>query len=87
MLVVVSYDVQDDRRRAAICNALKDCGDHVQYSVFECRLSGKQLAELQAQLAGLASPRTDSIRYYRLCERCADRVVVKGRDKSLTTSG
>lgn len=79
MLVVVSYDVTSDRHRAKVCNKLKDYGRHVQYSVFECDLDERRLAELSAELAGLLSAQHDSIRFYRLCERCASRVEVRGR--------
>ena len=37
-LIVVSYDIPDDRRRLRLANTLKDFGIRVQYSVFECRL-------------------------------------------------
>src|SRR6185436_13646804 len=35
MLILVSYDIPDDRRRTKLANALKDFGERVQYSVFE----------------------------------------------------
>jgi CRISPR-associated protein Cas2 len=79
MLIVVSYDIPDDARRAKVCEILKDHGEHVQYSVFECDLDERRLAELKAELAALAKERKDSIRYYRLCERCAGRVETIGR--------
>jgi len=33
MLILVSYDVPDDRRRTRLAHALKDFGERVQYSV------------------------------------------------------
>ena len=74
MLVAISYDIADDRRRTAVLNRLKDVGRHVQYSVFECELSDRQLARLQQELAAYVRSRTDSIRYYRLCDRCRARL-------------
>jgi CRISPR-associated protein Cas2 len=38
MLILVSYDVPDDRRRTRLAHALKDFGERVPYSVFEYRL-------------------------------------------------
>lgn len=46
MLVVVSYDVREDRRRTRLAHTLKDFGERVQLSVFECRLgSGSEAPE------------------------------------------
>jgi len=41
MLILVSYDVPDDRRRTKIAALLKDFGERVQYSVLECLLEGR----------------------------------------------
>jgi len=38
MLILVSYDIPNDRRRVKIAKTLEDFGDRVQYSVFECDL-------------------------------------------------
>jgi CRISPR-associated protein Cas2 len=51
MLILVSYDVPDDRRRTRLAHALKDFGERVQYSVFECRLD-----ERAQQTCGSGSP-------------------------------
>jgi CRISPR-associated protein Cas2 len=46
MLIVVSYDILNDSRRTRLAHALKDFGERVQYSVFECRLDTEQLGKL-----------------------------------------
>ncbi|RKY04682.1 CRISPR-associated endonuclease Cas2 [Candidatus Poribacteria bacterium] len=79
MFVVVSYDIRDDKRRQKICDELKNYGDHVQYSVFECDLTEEQIKELQSRLGKLINRRQDSIRYYFLCGRCASRIQIQGR--------
>ena len=33
---LITYDISDDKRRNNVFKALRDCGDHVQYSVFIC---------------------------------------------------
>ncbi len=68
--VVVSYDIPDDRRRGKVCRLLKDFGERVQYSVFECRLRPRELARLQERLRPLLVPKEDDVRFYRLCEAC-----------------
>lgn len=47
---LVSYDISDDKRRNRIFRIMLDNGDHVQYSVFICQLSLKELVTLRAML-------------------------------------
>jgi CRISPR-associated protein Cas2 len=81
MLILVSYDVPDDRRRTKLAHALKDFGRRVQYSVFECLLTADQAAHLSARIAKLTDPAEDSVRTYLLCADCAARVEIQGLGK------
>lgn len=78
MLIVVSYDVRDDRRRTRLAHALKDFGERVQYSVFECRLDDKALGKLRQRVEGLIDLADDSVRIYRFCQECAGKVEILG---------
>ena len=78
MLIVVSYDVREDRRRTRLAHALKDFGRRVQYSVFECLLDEKQLARLRLRIAKEIDPAEDSVRFYRLCGECLERIEILG---------
>jgi CRISPR-associated protein Cas2 len=78
VLVVVSYDVTENRRRTRLADALKDFGERVQLSVFECQLDEKQIASLHARLAKLIEPAEDSVRIYRLCGECSVRLELLG---------
>ncbi len=55
-LIVVSYDIPDDRRRLRLAHALKDFGARVQYSAFECHLEPDGLETLRKRLAKLVRP-------------------------------
>ncbi|MEW6457063.1 MAG: CRISPR-associated endonuclease Cas2 [Acidobacteriota bacterium] len=79
MFVVVSYDIVDDKRRNRVLNELKNYGNHVQYSVFECDLNKKQIENLQAELRRVIDGKEDSIRYYFLCGSCIERIEVDGK--------
>ena len=72
--VVVVYDISVDRRRTKLHNALLDFGTPVQYSVFECWLTPKDLKRMQARVNKIIRPRKDKVRYYFLCAACAGRV-------------
>lgn len=83
-LVLVCFDVRDDRRLRQVAKTLKGNGVRVQYSIFECHLNPQQLARLKSRIAKIVHP-TDSVRYYPLCGKDRDKVVVDGRG-SVTVS-
>ena len=76
MFYVISYDIPDDRRRNQLAKELKGFGVRVQYSVFEAHLNRREYQELKHAVARVIDPSEDSVRYYRLCGACADRVEV-----------
>ncbi len=76
---VIAYDIPSDKRRNRIARVLEGHGERVQYSVFECRLTGKQFAALWKELGELAEPKEDSLRAYRLCPACAGWVKTVGQ--------
>jgi len=78
MFIVISYDITDDRRRRRIFKLMEGYGTRVQYSVFECELSGTQLKELRTRVQKLMQPREDSVRFYMLCADDVKRVLCLG---------
>jgi len=77
-LIVISYDISDDRRRSAVAQFLLDHGVRVQRSVYECRMDMDTLMDLKERLEQMIDWETDSIRYYFLCGRCEPRVLTSG---------
>jgi CRISPR-associated protein Cas2 len=45
-LYIVSYDVADDARRREIFERLECWGEHLQYSVFQCRIDANTCDEM-----------------------------------------
>jgi len=76
---VISYDIPDDKRRLRVARALEAHGERVQYSVFECLLKDKDFKALHKQLKGIVKPEQDSLRIYRLCPPCVERIETWGR--------
>ncbi len=70
MFIVVCYDVSDDKRRRKLHQKLKNFGEPVQYSVFECLLNDGQFQRLKQIIAHLVDPQEDKVRYYNLCHAC-----------------
>ncbi|MEW6418385.1 MAG: CRISPR-associated endonuclease Cas2 [Nitrospirota bacterium] len=69
MFLIITYDITDDRRRTEIASELKNFGQRVQKSVFECYLNMDQLNELKARIERHMDLGQDSIRYYYLCKK------------------
>jgi len=76
---VISYDVADDKRRLKVARTLEAHGERVQYSVFECLLKRKDFEALCAQLKDIIEEAEDSLRIYRLCPPCVERIETWGQ--------
>ena len=75
---IVCYDIVDDKRRRKVYELLKDHGQRVQYSVFECLLDKKTMVRLKYKLRQMIEGE-DSIIVYPLCANCQDDISFMGR--------
>ena len=80
MHFVIAYDIEQDRRRSKVLSALKDYGERVQYSVFECDLDPTRLRALRERLEGLIDRKRDKLHIYPLCAACYFRSESLGKD-------
>ena len=80
MLIVVAYDIANDRRRTRLRKLLLGYGVPVQESVVECELTEAQLREMRERVGAVIERRADSVLYYSLCAECAPKTV-DGRGK------
>lgn len=78
MLIIVTYDIADDRTRTKLAHKLKDFGKRVQYSVFEADVTDNEMEELFEKLAKVKLAKEDSIRFYRICGECKKHVKIWG---------
>lgn len=75
MLVVVSYDIKDDKRRGKIFKILKNFGQWVQFSVFECDITKVDYLKMRDRLeTQISAEEGDSIRLYFLCESDVEKI-------------
>ena len=82
MFIVISYNIRDDRRRDRIFKTLKNFGQWMQFSVFECELDRSNFLRLKDRLDHLIdAEKEDSIRFYFLCEGCKRQVERVGGEK------
>lgn len=72
-LLLVSYDISDDRVRAQTAKLLEGFGLRIQYSVFECRLMPRRAADLRGRLRRIRLADRDSIEIVPCCAHCDER--------------
>lgn len=75
---VISYDIVDDRRRRRMARVLESWGIRVQYSIFECDLTPEDQRCLSERLQECLDVKTDSLRWYPLCNNCLIKVASLG---------
>jgi CRISPR-associated protein Cas2 len=66
MLVLLAYDITHSRRLQKVAKTCEGFGVRVQYSLFECHLTERELDDLWARLLGLIDETEDRIVAYRL---------------------
>jgi len=76
--LMICFDVRDEKRLSKVSNTLENYGTRVQRSVFECLLNNIQLATLKAKLERLINTEKDQIRYYALCPRDVNKILIDG---------
>ena len=74
---VVTYDISDDKRLRQVFKTMRDYGDHLQFSVFECQLTPTDLVKLRAELAKIINHDEDQVLFVDLgpSEGRGDRVI------------
>ena len=72
-IVLVIYDIKDDRRRTRMVKCLERYGIRVQKSAFEAFLTEKKYERMMELTSGLIDPATDSLRVYLLANHTSVR--------------
>ncbi|MBD1389284.1 CRISPR-associated endonuclease Cas2 [Neiella sp. HB171785] len=80
-IMMVCYDISDNKTRRAVERTLKNYGIRVQYSVFECQINKNKFAQLRWQLQQLIDPLSDRIHYFPLCLSCLTKRTQQGPGK------
>lgn len=74
----MSYDISNDRTRTKVSNTLLNYGKRIQYSVFEMDVKKEEAEMLEKEIKDLINIKEDSVRMYRLCRKCKDKVKIFG---------
>ena len=76
---VVAYDIANTKRRNKVSKLLKEYGERVNLSVFECELKKGKFPLLRNQISGIIKKKEDVVIYYPLCLNCLARMVSDGK--------
>jgi CRISPR-associated protein Cas2 len=63
---LVCYDISNDKRLRKVFRVMRDHGDHLQYSVFECQLTPSDLIRLRTELAAVIHHLEDQVLFVNL---------------------
>ncbi|NJK40061.1 MAG: CRISPR-associated endonuclease Cas2 [Oscillatoriales cyanobacterium RM2_1_1] len=63
-MVIIAYDIPNDKRRTKLAKFLEGYGRRVQYSVFECFISLDEMRILNEKVKKLVKEKEDNVRFY-----------------------
>jgi CRISPR-associated protein Cas2 len=77
MSYLVCYDITDEKRLRNVFKVMRNFGDHLQYSVFECQLTPTDLVRCRAELSKIIHHEQDQVLFVDLgpAEGRGDRVI------------
>ncbi len=65
---LVCYDIADEKRLNRMYKYMKGKGFHIQYSVFYCIMSEKEIIKLKEEVLKIINLRYDDVRIYPLSQ-------------------
>jgi CRISPR-associated protein Cas2 len=63
---LVCYDIRDEKRLRKVFKAMRDFGDHLQYSIFECQFTPVDLAHCRHVLSEVIHHGDDQVLFIDL---------------------
>lgn len=60
-IYLVTYDIRDPKRLRKVFRTMRNWGDHLQYSVFECQLNDVDLTRLKGELKEIINMANDQV--------------------------
>ena len=80
--VLASYDIHDPKRLRDVAKIMKDYGERVLKSVFECNLGDIQFQSMKNRIDHVIDHMEDTVRFYFVCDKCLGNVEVSGLGKA-----
>lgn len=76
--IIACYDIHEPKRLLRVAKVMKNYGERVLKSVFECDLSESKFESMKAGIDGLIDHQEDSVRFYFLCKKCRKQIKISG---------
>lgn len=84
MITMITYDITDPRRLTRLHKFLREFGLNTQKSVFECDIDDTALKQLRAYCRDNLDITADSVRIYKICNHCINKVILSGKGIKVT---
>ncbi|HOU51739.1 MAG: CRISPR-associated endonuclease Cas2 [Smithella sp.] len=84
MITLITYDITDPKRLNKLRDFLKEFGLRTQKSVFECDIDDIALKKIRAYCRDNLDISSDSVRIYKICNRCINKVKISGTGLKVT---
>ena len=81
-MILISYDITDDKLRSDFSKFIEQYGERIQYSVYRIKNSKRIISNIMLEIDLRFETRfekTDSIYIFTLCSRCENNVVKYGK--------
>ena len=79
MLLLVCFDIVEDRARGKAAKILKQYGQRVQKSVFECSgINEEKFLKMKDRMENCIDSTEDTVRYYFICRDCLRKMEYSG---------
>jgi CRISPR-associated protein Cas2 len=63
---LVCYDIADEKRLRKVFKTMRNYGDHLQFSIFECQLTPSDLVRCRADLVRIINHAKDQVLFVNL---------------------
>lgn len=84
MITLITYDITEPKRLNDLRKFLKEFGLRTQKSVFECDIDDIALQKIRAYCRDNLDISKDSVRIYKICNRCINKVKISGAGLKVT---
>ena len=84
MITLITYDITEPKRLTRLHKFLKEFGLNTQKSVFECDIDDEAIKKIRVYCRDNLDIEDDSVRIYKICNRCINKVVLSGKGMKVT---
>ncbi|MGI0481109.1 CRISPR-associated endonuclease Cas2 [Geminocystis sp. CENA526] len=77
-MVIIVYDIPDNKRRNNLSNFLEGYGNRVQFSVFECFLTLSEMKDLFEKVKKKVKTSEDNVRFYWISSNATSQILTLG---------